>query len=91
MTQRFYHVQRCNNTFIEFNGKKVLYSLNIESEPARRMVIIAGYVVGEPCKDVPEENVVKVTDVEPITGLNERQDLSNLLREKERRNIFSFW
>ena len=68
-----------------------LYSLNIESEPARRMVIIAGYVVGEPCKDVPEENVVKVTDVEPITGLNERQDLSNLLREKERRNIFSFW
>ena len=55
------------------------------------MVIIAGYVVGEPCKDVPEENVVKVTDVEPITGLNERQDLSNLLREKERRNIFSFW
>ena len=90
MTVRFYHGQGCNNAFIEFNGKEVLYSLNIESEPEWRMVIIAGYVVGKPCKDVPEAKVL-VTDVERITSPVEKRELSDLLRKKEERNIVIFW
>lgn len=90
MTQRFYHGPDCNNAFINFNGQQVLYTLNIESDPARRCVVVAGYVVGEPRKEVPGEKC-RVTDVSPITRPDERKGLSDLLREKEKRDIIDFW
>lgn len=55
-----------------------------------KLVIVAGYVVGEVGKG-ESSGMVPVTEVEPITDQSEREELTDLLGEKQQTAKFSFW
>jgi hypothetical protein len=84
------------DNIIEYNGKKVLYEIGkVKMEASCCALddwiytVVPGYIVN--WKGETNEDGLPVTEVEPVTDRQARQDITEIIQVKEDLFVIEFW